>query len=598
MNARQDETNQSLAHALALSPQVVKALKDAATPRRLTRGETLITEGSDADTLFFVLSGRFTVLSGDAPIAEIGSGEPIGEIAFFGGGTRSASVIAARESQVLELTRAAYEATLEREPMMSDAIITALANRLRRAIPSARTMRPRPAQIIGILPGGSTTLTPNAIAPLIAALEDNGAAVVKSPDDLGDGMTVEDVIFQSDAHQRLVLVCPDPTGTPDWADQLFQQCDTFVLCLDSAAPTTPSEFEKRLAANVLAQNIHLVILRDNASPIQGTAAALKDRTIGLHHHMAAGSTSDAARIARLINGEGLGVVFGGGGAFGTAHLAMLKAIGEVGIEVDMVGGTSVGSAMAGAFAKGLPMDEVIDRFVEMFVTSRAATRYTLPIWSLVDHTHFDDQLKLHYGATQMAEDLPINYFALATSLTQNAPVVLRDGPLWTLIRASSAIPAVFPPFVTETGEVLVDGGLIDNVPVRTMRELKSGPNLVLRLEPKTDWRVHTDYNLLPNRKKALFHVMRPKRKRAIRFPGIASIMTRSLVVNSEMVQANVDPGGDIFINMQRIPGMGFMQWAKGRELFDKTYEQTAGRLNALAAHHSGIDLLRALSEPE
>lgn len=342
----------------------------------------------------------------------------------------------------------------------------------------------------------------------------------------------------------------------------------------------------------------MVLLRGSGAVIRGTQENLEDRSYGLHHHIEEGSLKDAKRVARLIKGDGLGVVFGGGGAFGTAHLAMLKAIGEFGIDIDMVGGTSVGSAMSGAFAMGLPMDEVIDRFVEMFVKSGAATRYTLPFWSIMDHTHFDAQLQHHYGAQLMAEDLPINYFALATSLTRNAPVVLRNGPLWRLIRASSAIPAVFPPLVMEDGEVFVDGGLVDNVPVQAMRELKAGPNIVLRLEPKDGWRVKADYSKLPSRGGAFLHMLPRGRKRRLRFPGIASVMTRSLVVNSEMLQAKVDQEGDVFLNLQRIPGMGFMQWTKGRALYDKTYAKTSERLNKLAAEHSGIDLLRALARAE
>lgn len=446
------------------------------------------------------------------------------------------------------------------------------------------------------MPAGPVPLDLAALAPLLAAFEAEGAAVVRSPDQLGADTAMEDLAMGREGPRRVVLVCEDPRQAPDWADRLIQHCDAFLVCVDRRAGGTAaaSDYKKRIGRNVLRPNIHLLCLRAAGAPISGTAEALQGKVFGLHHHFEAGSARDAARIVRLISGAGLGVVFGGGGAFGTAHLAMLKAIGEAGIEIDMVGGTSVGAAMAGAFAMGLSMDEVIDRFVEMFVKSGAAGRYTLPIWSIIDHTHFDAQLRHHYGAERMAEDLPINYFALATSLTRNAPVVLREGPLWKLIRASSAIPAVFPPMVMADGEVLVDGGLIDNVPIGTMRELKAGPNLVLRLANRSGWRVNADYHALPGRGRALAHLLPRRGGRKTRFPGIASIMTRSLIVNSEMLQAQVAPEGDIFLDLQRIPGMGFMQWSKGRRLFDRTYSETAARLEELSREHSGIDLLRAL----
>jgi NTE family protein len=258
----------------------------------------------------------------------------------------------------------------------------------------------------------------------------------------------------------------------------------------------------------------------------------------------------------------------------------------------------VGAAMAGAFAMGLSMDEVIDRFVEMFVKSGAATRVTLPVWSIMDHTHFDAQLKHHYGASLMAEDLGINYYALSTSLTRNEPVILRRGPLWRLIRASSAIPAVFPPMIMDDGEVLVDGGLFDNVPVNAMRALKPGPNLVLRLASDVRWRVKADYDALPGRFGTMRRLLPFGRSGKTKFPGISSIMTRSLIVNSQRLQATVDRGGDIFLDLPRIRGMGFMQWSKGRELYEKTYAETAGRLEKLSAEHTGLDLLRALAERE
>ena len=598
MDQPNPETGHAEAEQLGLHPELAKALRAAAEPRRVMRGDVLMEQGSKADALFFVLSGRFTVIVNGAAIAEIGSGEPIGEVAFLGGGTRSATVVAARSSEVLVLTQEAYDQVLDRQPALGSAIISALANRLRTAVSKTPQMRPRPANVIGILPGGNATLDLTALAPLLAGLNQTGAPVLTSAADLGSEGSVADLALHADAGERLVLTCANPKEDPAWADEVFQNCETIIVCVDRRTATAGSigPLESRIADSVLRQNTHLVLLREPGTERTGSAAWLDGRSFGLHHHMEAGSQADAARITRLIDGEGLGVVFGGGGAFGTAHLAMLKAFGAHGIEFDMVGGTSVGAAMAGAFAMGLSMDEVIDRFVEMFVTSGAATKFTLPFWSIMDHKPFDAQLQHHYGADRMAEDLSINFFALATSLSQNAPVVLRRGKLWEMVRASGSIPAVFPPYVMEDGEVLVDGGLFNNVPVDTMRSLKGGPNLVLRLEPKTDWRVDMDYAKLPGRGGAFKRAIFGRRAGKVRFPSTSSVMTRSLIVNSENLQANIDREQDIFIDLQRIKGMGFMQWQKGRDLFDKTYQETSERLDKLAAQHSGLDLLRALAQ--
>ena len=100
--------------------------------RRLLRGETLVWQNTPADAVFVVVSGRFEVrLEGmPMPLAEIGVGQPIGEIAFFAGGLRTATVVAVRDSVVLELDRASFEDVARRVPAIYDQLLGAMARRL------------------------------------------------------------------------------------------------------------------------------------------------------------------------------------------------------------------------------------------------------------------------------------------------------------------------------------------------------------------------------------------------------------------------------------------------------------------------------------
>ncbi|MGI1663275.1 patatin-like phospholipase family protein [Palleronia sp. KMU-117] len=592
-----------------LSPDLIDALRGAGTPQTLQRGEVLVTEGSAADAFFIVLNGRFIVFHGARPIAEIAAGEPIGEIAFFAGGSRTATVTAGRAGQVLRITRDSYRALCDRVPGLPEAVIAALAERLRRSVPATASLKPRPGDVIGILPAGGGRLDPAFLAALGDELGRDGSVVTLSPDEVGaamDGGLGARLAERGLAGRTVVLSCADPSAEPEAARRVFDTADTVLLVLDrrhgGAAPG-PSALEAEIAATFLPQSVHLALLHaPGTTRLDGTAQALEGRAPGIHHHVGMDNAADIARLSRFLRGRAFGAVFGGGGAFGTAHLALVKALAEHGVTIDMVGGASVGAAMGGAVAMGLGPDEVLDRCDDIFVRSRAMKRLTVPKHSILDPRYFDDQLRRHYGEIAI-EDLPIPYYAVSTSLTRNDLAVLRRGALWRAVRASSSIPAVFPPLVAPDGEVFIDGAYIDNVPVETMRGLKPGPNLVLSLEGKRDWRVMSDYDALPGRGRALAGALLGPLVKRVRFPGISSIMTRSMIVNSERRLANIDPGSDIFVPVSPLPGMGFLDWTRGRRLYEATYARASAALAAEAdAGATGLDLLRRaaarLSAPE
>jgi NTE family protein len=579
-----------------LSPALLRALQRAGTSRNLDRGSRLIAHGTKASSFFIVVRGRFNVVFDGHVIAEISSGEPIGEIAFFAGGVRSADVIAARASEIVEITRSDYARIVDAVPELPNAILSALAERVRTAVPVSQTLAPRPGQVIGVFPAAGGNIDPGFLAGLTKRLAMAGAREL-TKGKLAAGQSVSQWLAEHEnPDQKIVLTCEHPDETQDWARQVFENIDTVLLVLDPNADGAGqlSQLESRIGEVFLPSNIHLAILQRDDGDITGTAALLENRGEGLHHHIRAGHPADLDRLTRFLTGTATGVVFGGGGAFGTAHLGLIKALSEHGFEFDIIGGASVGTAMGAAYAMGLTPDEVLDRCDELFLKSRAMKRLTVPFYSIIDHNFFDRQLKHHFGDRQI-EDLPLNYFAVATSLTRNDLSVLRRGDLWRAVRASSSIPAVFPPMVMDDGEVMIDGAFIDNVPVATMRGLKSGINLVLSLEQKRNWRINTAYDTLPGRSGAIKRLAFGKMARRVRFPGIFSVMTRSMIVNSERRLANANHGDDIFLPIRPLNGMGFLQWERGRDLFDLTYQRTAEALEEASKTHSGPELLREAS---
>ena len=176
----------------------------------------------------------------------------------------------------------------------------------------------------------------------------------------------------------------------------------------------------------------------------------------------------APRIARLIAGEPKGLVLSGGGARGFAHLGVLRALEEAKVPIDVVGGASIGAIIGAGYAAGWSISEMTQVYRSSFIAENPLSDWTLPFVSLVGGRAVSRLLKEAYGRRDI-EDLVLPYFCVSTNLTAGRSVVHRSGRVWKWLRASAAIPGVLPP-VFQGGQVLVDGGVMNNLPVDVMRD--------------------------------------------------------------------------------------------------------------------------------
>jgi NTE family protein len=230
--------------------------------------------------------------------------------------------------------------------------------------------------------------------------------------------------------------------------------------------------------------------------------------------------------------------------------------------------------MAAAFAMGAGPDEVSTRTAAIFLEARALKRLTWPRYSLLDHTVFDRALRTHYGDSEI-EDLWNGYFAVSTCLSSNSLCLITRGPVWKAVRATSSIPGLLPPVYCEDGRVLVDGSLLDNIPVKSMRALKSGPNVVVSLKSDEMRGGTVDYAALPSRGQLLRQMLNPFRHRRLpKAPGVATVLLRSLMVRRERLSDALE-GGDLLITPPLPDDVSVMDWHRHAELADRAYDHTA-----------------------
>jgi NTE family protein len=233
-------------------------------------------------------------------------------------------------------------------------------------------------------------------------------------------------------------------------------------------------------------------------------------------------------------------VLSGGGARGFAHLGVVRAMRECNIPVDLVGGTSMGAILGAGVALQWDDRELITRFRRAFVDSRPLSDVTLPLVSLVAGRKVGRLLRSVFGEMDIS-DLPLPYFCVSTNLTSGRVEVHERGPLWQWLRASVAIPGVLPP-VFQHGEVFVDGGAMNNLPVDVMRERGRGP--VVGVDVGSDPAFTTDLEAtdLP----PVWKLMNWARGGGRR-PNIFQILWRSGMVNSAAATAGQRARSDLVL---------------------------------------------------
>ena len=185
---------------------------------------------------------------------------------------------------------------------------------------------------------------------------------------------------------------------------------------------------------------------------------------------------DYDRLARLLVGRGVGVVFSGGGARGIAHVGVLQTLLERGVTIDATAGASIGAIVAGAVARGDGPNEVAAQ-IRAAVVDRSPVDFTFPSVSFAAGGRVTHHIK--EGAQGLdLEDTWLNFLCVSTNLTRGALEIHQHGPAWNAVRSSFSVPGLFPPMRNDAGDVLVDGGILDNMPVAPMRAAHSGVTVI------------------------------------------------------------------------------------------------------------------------
>ncbi|KAI9057768.1 patatin-domain-containing protein [Trametes sanguinea] len=184
-------------------------------------------------------------------------------------------------------------------------------------------------------------------------------------------------------------------------------------------------------------------------------------------------TSDFARLARRICGKSIGVVLGGGGARGISHLGVLRALEDYGIPVDHIGGTSIGAFIGGLYAREGDVISSAGRAKQFSARMgniwRMLSDVTYPIVAYTTGHEFNRSIYKAFYDLHI-EDMWLPFFCNSTNINASRMEIHETGYAWRFIRASMTLVGLLPP-LCDNGNMLVDGGYIDNLPVSAMMSM-------------------------------------------------------------------------------------------------------------------------------
>lgn len=495
-----------------------RALGAAMVRLGLPGGRPLFKAGEPADALYLVASGSLGVFDGPTHLVrQLGAGMSVGEASLLGDGRRHRTVRALRDSELLRLDRPTFEALLHRHP---DLLLQLARDTVARMQPRVReeqtTDSPRTFALVAADAGVPARTLAMQLARELEAL---GSAVVLDAQQGRDRSA--DWFAEREAQARFVIYL-DESKDPAWRRRCLRQAD---VLLPAARANDPARPWPDLAHPAAARHRprHLLLIHPGHRVALGSAARWRAAFSGelMHHHVC--RAADMTRVARLVSGHGRGLVLAGGGARGLAHLGALRALAEAGHRFDAIGGSSIGAIVGAGIAAGWNIDEWQSRCVNAFLRGRLLSDWTVPLVALTRGARATRTLRGTFGALAI-EDLPVPFFATATSLSGAGPRVLRQGPLWLALRASSAIPGVLPP-VLQDGEVLVDGALANNLPTDVMAADGLAHITALDIRAEITLRAGVDEAVTP----PWWRVLLERGRR----PGLVSSLVRAGMVSGE-----------------------------------------------------------------
>jgi NTE family protein len=555
--------------------KLLEGMSDAALRRVLGQcdwfslpgGTQLVREGENDRAAFLVMSGSLGVFlpQEEGPphmVAHIPVGETVGEMSLLTGETHSAKIVALRDTELLRLNARAFDALLTRNPHVMLNLLKVMTERLRQTTRGAdQKIQPKTFAVVPLQRGLAETAVARRMTEVLVGMGAKAAVL-----DSSAAAETTDWFYRFEAAHDIVFYQGDEPES-SWTNFCIRQADRILLLAraDQRLPVHP--FTRRFFKRDLGVPPELLLVHPSGgSHVVPNHIELRNDLYGTHHHVRENDTDDIARLARFVSGRAVNIVLAGGGARGFAHIGVLKALKEAGVPFDYVAGVSMGAVIAAGVAMEWDIPELRWRVKAAFVDTNPLSDFTLPLIALVKGGKVSRLLREHFGDTRI-EDLAKPFFCVSADLTTGRDYIHRSGPVWRALRASVALPGILPPVTQDDGRLLVDGGVMNNLPVDIMTTEARGPIIAVDVAGEIDLRAKD-----PRYGERSIWSLIAQRMRGS--PSIVSILMRAGTMGSDLQRRMVRNQADFLFepNLDKI-SMG--DWKSFETCIDLGYAYTA-----------------------
>ena len=554
-------------------PMLDRAMEKDITPEvdwvDLEGGHTLYRQDDASDALYVVLSGclRETAIPLTGPREDVGQvtrGESVGLAKMITDTPRMSTVYAVRDCELARIDKSSFEKLTDKYP----AILRRSARRIALLLmqQTGRRLRSRDDKVtIALVPTNDDVPVATFAERLTHMLAKEGPALAitsawvdrrlgtsgisQTRAGTEDGITVSTWLSNLDEFHRFIVYVADPEPT-EWSRRCVRQAEQVLTVGSANTDPSLSSVERAFVTqphegSVTTRSLVLLHPDGNTSP-SGTQRWLDVRDVGLHHHVRMDRPDDVARVARFIAGTATGVVLGGGGARGFAHVGALAAMREHGVPIDIVGGTSIGAYIGAEYVLGWSEKDMLEKSKKIF--DIGVYDLTLPMASLVAGKVLVKRLASLFGDVEIP-DLWLPYFCVSSNISRGEMMVHRTGVLWKAMRASGGLQGVLPACV-HNGDLLVDGALLSNVPADAMKQVNpSGWVIAVDVSPPDDFIGNEDYGSSISGWKVLWNKIAPW-KTTMQMPSLGAVMQRAAETASNVRQRDtINNMTDLYIKM-------------------------------------------------
>jgi len=576
-----------------LLPGVFGELSDAAFRdilphlelRELRFREVLFERGDPGDRMYILVSGRLEAYlraddGQETTLGPVIPGECVGEMGMLTGDVASACVRALRDSVLLQIGAESFRKLSHDYPDLLANIARVIVRRLHQSY----AVRPKP---IGYRTIACVSLSPTLDAErlfsrLAQQLRDFGTVRIVDAeyfDLFGPSGTNVTVSAESRSfaerltaleHNVDIVLLTCKYDDRKWANRCIRSADKVLLFADARDNPAVGPFEEAALAGLerRALNLDLVLVHEDGSrPPSGTARWLDVRDERKHFHVRLKEDGDLARLARFLTGNAVALILGGGGARGFAHIGVIRAMEELGVHLDLVCGTSMGALIAAGAACEFSGKELFEKGQEINV-HKPFSDFTFPLLSIIKGRRITRLMKKALGDGDI-EDCWRPYFCVSSSLSRADANIHRRGPLYQAVRASLSLPGVMPPAI-DGGELLIDGGIVNNFPVDIVKKeygcLTIGVSVAVHEELKVPERE------VPSIGSHLYRKF-IRREPGYRMPNLVDVILRTTTLAS--YRKSLDDAALLDVALHPPVGeYGMMDIARYAEIVERGYRYT------------------------